>query len=176
MPVLHRDRYSSWTRSPTKTESQACLQYAMWTLAASLASQPAELREMLYQRTLRLLESLESRDETLLVLEHIQARLLVCIYEFMRKPYQRGWLSAGRCYRSLQLSRLDELDAPEHAAIRESASESDQWIAEEEKRRTFWMAYSLDLFLGLRGRSPFSFYEYSVLSTLGISVSIAPLP
>ena len=43
-----------------------------------------------------------------------------------------------------------------------SANKDEDCLQHEEKRRTFWMAYSLDLFLGIRGRWPPTLHEYNV--------------
>ena len=72
-PILNRSRYFSWASSPTRTGPQRCLQHAMWTLAASFASQSDDVRERLYQSTLRLLESVESADEPGSTVENAQA-------------------------------------------------------------------------------------------------------
>ena len=92
-----------------------------------------------------MLDSLEGKDVNVDV-EHVQARVLLLIYEFMHTTHERGWMSAGRCFRLLQLMRLYEIDTPENIA--KHAGES--WIKTEEKRRTFWMAYSLDKFISMR--------------------------
>ncbi len=162
VPILHRRGYFSWARSPIKTESQFCLQYAMWTLAASLSSQLQEIRESLYQCTQKLLESLEGKIEAFLSTEHVQARVLICIYELMRKNHQRGWMSAGRCFRLIQLMRLHEADSPDSIALQKIAWNSEDWVHQEERRRVFWMAYSLDLFISLRGKWPLTLHEYVV--------------
>ena len=157
VPILHRRNYFFWARSPIKTESQICLQYAIWTLAASLSSQLQDIRESLYQCTQKLLESLEWKDETFLSIEHVQARLLICIYELMRKNHQRGWMSAGRCFRLMQLMRLHEVDDPDNIAPSE-----ENWVHQEERRRAFWMGHSLDLFISTRGKWPLTLHEYVV--------------
>ncbi|KAJ5519542.1 hypothetical protein N7453_001964 [Penicillium expansum] len=128
-PILHRQRYFLWTRSPTKTEAQVCLQYAMWTLSGSLSSQLQHVCEAFYQHTCNLLE----------------ACILILYYDQMKKSFRRGWTSAGRCIRAIQLMRLFEVDRPQDRV------ESGDWVQKEEKRRAFWVAYSLDIFISLQG-------------------------
>jgi hypothetical protein len=154
-PILHRDHYFSWAQLSTKTEGQICLQYAMWTLAASLSSQLQNIRESLYQHTYRLLECLESSDENLPSIEHIQARILILIYDFMKKSFHRGWISAGSCFRLIQLIRLHEVDFPRRYV-------DEDWIRQEERRRTFWTAYSLDIFISIHGEWPLTLHEHAV--------------
>ncbi|MCJ1378977.1 hypothetical protein MMC17_002076 [Xylographa soralifera] len=148
--------------------SQVRLQYAMWTLAASLSSQLQDIRESLYQCAQKLLESLEWMDENFLSIEHVQARLLICIYELMRKDHQRGWMSAGRCFRLMQLMRLHEVDDPENVVRRKSVPNAENWIHQEERRRVFWMAYSLDLFISVRGKWPLTLHEYTTSTCLPV--------
>jgi hypothetical protein len=151
-----------------KKESHACLQHAMWTLASSLSGQLQYIRESLYDTTRKLLESLESKDcGTYLVdIEHVQARVLLLIYDFMRTNHQRGWMSAGRCFRLVQLMRLSEVDSLKECTARTSnPNEPEDWIKTEEKRRTFWVAYSLDRFISARHEWPLTLSE-EVISTL----------
>lgn len=149
-----------------KSEYQACLQYAMWTMAASLASHLHSIQESLYRHTQKLLESLEWRDGIFLDIEHVQARLLICIYELMSKSHQRAWMSAGRCFRLVQAMRLHEVDCLKNVAGRKNLPiDAEEWIRQEEKRRTFWVAYSLDLFISVRGNWPLTLHEHIVKLT-----------
>jgi len=164
VPILHQRQYFSWARQSSKTESQTCLQYAMWTLAASLSAQLQHLRDSLYDCTRKMLESLESKDTNTDFndIEHVQARILLLIYDFMQTNHQRGWMSAGRCFRLLQLMRLYEIDTPENVTRRNNSMEPENWIKTEEKRRTFWMAYSLDRFISIRQEWPLTLNEQVV--------------
>ena len=172
VPILHQRQYFTWARLSTKSEAQACLQYAMWTLASSLSAQLQHVRDSLYECTRRMLEALEWKDSNgeSNVIEHVQARVLLLIYDFMRTNHQRGWMSAGRCFRLLQLMRLYEIDAPENVTKRNNAVEPESWIKTEEKRRTFWMAYSLDRFISVRHEWPLTLSE-QVVSPAGVSAS-----
>ncbi|KAJ5953915.1 hypothetical protein N7501_008194 [Penicillium viridicatum] len=126
-PILHRQRYFSWTRSPTKTEAQTC----------------------------SLLDVLSTRDNDLPQIEYVQACILILYYDQMKKSFRRGWTSAGRCIRAIQLMRLFEVDRPQHKV------ESGDWIQKEEKRRAFWVVYSLDIFISLQGEWPLSLLEHT---------------
>ncbi|KAJ5593791.1 hypothetical protein N7537_010695 [Penicillium hordei] len=154
-PILHRQHYFSWTRSPTKTEAQVCLQYAMWTLAGSLSSQLQHVCESFYQHTCSLLDVLSTRDNDLPQIEYVQACILILYYDQMKKSFRRGWTSAGRCIRAIQLMRLFEVDRPQGKV------ESGGWIHKEEKRRAFWVVYSLDIFISLQGEWPLSLLEHT---------------
>lgn len=110
----------------------------MWTLAAALSSQFHHLRDTLYRDTLENLARSPTEDDAS-CLEHTQAWILVAVYEFMQAPFQRAWISAGRAIRLVQLMRLNEIDKGTDHEMNTEA-----FIENEEKRRTFWMAFCLD--------------------------------
>ena len=95
-------------------------------------------------------------------IEHAQAQVLLPIYEFMRTDEQKGWMSAGNCFRLLQFMRLYEVDSPDEEARRKSGETSEEWINAEERRRVFWMAYSLDRFISIRDERPLTLSESMV--------------
>ena len=123
-----------------------------------------------------MLESLEAQDSSpgCTDIEYVQAWILLLIYEFMRINHQRGWISAGRCFRLVQLMRLHEIDSPENVIKRRSAAESEDWVKTEVKRRTFWVAYSLDRFISIRHDWPLTLNEQDAsLSSSVVLTSIA---
>jgi len=154
-PMIQQRRYATWSNKPEKIESLTCLQYAMWTLAASVSTQFQYLPDILYKNTKRLLDTLDNKDTNIgfIDLEQVQAWILLAIYEFMRSNYRRGWISAGRSFRLVQLMRLYEIDTPKGIHNR------GDWLEIEEKRRTFWMAYSLDRFSSVRN----DWYVYMII-------------
>lgn len=118
----------------------------MWTCGIALSTQFQHLDKSLYKDTKRLLEELANNDSKIdaVDIEQVQAWILVAIYEFIRSDYNHGWISAGRCFRLVQRMKLFRVDTPDgmHA--------QGDWIETEEKRRAFWMAYSLDRFASIR--------------------------
>ena len=189
-PVVHRRRYFSWASSSSKTPAQLCLQHAMCMLAAALTSQYGLTRQALYDRTVTLLNAFESSESADVSVEHLQARLLVLLYDFMRSTHDRGWISAGKCFRLIQLARLHETDAGNNMpgdgsrsnrstnASRsgsiisddsgmfcggedlDSAGDSD-WIILEEKRRVFWIAFCIDIFVSISQQWPLTLHEHT---------------
>jgi hypothetical protein len=155
MPILHQSRYFSLRQKSVGTEGQTCLQYAMWTLAASVSAHYQNVGDSLYQYTRRSLEILDSKNMKLAStdLEQVQAWLLLAIHEFMCVDFRRGWMSAGRAFRLIQLSWRHGTDGPDLAQAQ------GDWIESEQKRRTFWMAYCLDRFVSMRIGSPLTFSE-----------------
>ena len=102
----------------------------------------------------------ETRDSD--DIEQAQAWILVTLYELLRMNHRRGWTSAGRACRLVQLMRLYEIDKSTHGVIRSNGTAQRDWVKTEEKRRTFWMAYSLDRFVCLRNSSPLTLQEQVV--------------
>lgn len=102
-------------------------------------------------------ESTDSND-----IEQAQAWILVTLYEFIRMNHRRGWTSAGRAFRLVQLMRLYELDGSNNVPLLPNGTIQIGWVETEEKRRTFWMAYSLDRFVCLRSGSPLTLHEQVV--------------
>ena len=130
----------------------------MRTLAASVSAQFQSVGDYLYRDTRRTLEVQELKDTNIesTDIEQVQAWILLAIYEFMRRDYRRGWMSAGRAFRLIQLMRLHEIDVPTCIPMQID------WIEAEEKRRTFWMAYSLDRFVSIRNGWPLTLSEQVV--------------
>ena len=157
-PILHHGRYISWRNGPSAKNAQKCLQRTMWTLAASSSAQCQSLTESLYHDSRRLLGSLEATEtkSRSIEIEEVQALLLLAIYEFMRIDFRKGWMSAGRAFRLIQLMRLHEMD------IHSVDISQTNWAETEEKRRTFWMAYLLDRFVSIRNGWPLTLSEQVV--------------
>lgn len=129
----------------------------MWALATSASAQPQWVGDMLYHSAVQRLEELEAKGNArqLIDIMQVQAWLLLAFYEFMRVDFRRGWMSAGRAFRLIQLMRLHELDLFD-IALTISAVD---WVDTEERRRTFWLAYSLDRYVSLSNGSPLTLSE-----------------
>ncbi|KAL2801777.1 fungal-specific transcription factor domain-containing protein [Aspergillus granulosus] len=172
-PILQRWRYHVWSKQPRKSEGQTCLQYAMWTVAASLSAQFRTLRDSLYQETRRMLDALDSqsqRTDPNGSIELAQAWVLICVYEYMQLSPPQAWMSAGRCCRLVLGMRLYELDDPNNPVMvaRDQETNLIDWTGLEERRRTFWMAYSLDRFISFQNGLPFTLNEQLIATRLPV--------
>ncbi|OTB05897.1 hypothetical protein M426DRAFT_121124 [Hypoxylon sp. CI-4A] len=160
-PILQAHRYRSWSKQPNKSKQQICLQHAMWTLASSLSSQFQVSVRQLYEETRQLLHGIESEEPYHQIsLEHAQAWLLLAIYELTCEDYHRWMMSAGMAFRLVQMMRLYELDMHQSPSIPQSQEQysrqlspsgqvQDDWTDIEMKRRTFWLAYTIDRFTSM---------------------------
>lgn len=133
----------------------------MWTLAASLSSQFQVAGRQFYAETRQLLQALESEEPgNQISIEQAQAWTLLAIYELTCEDYHRGMMTAGRAFRLIQIMRLYELDIPPSPSSKQAPKQEqwplnpqgqvqEDWIDLETKRRTFWLAYTLDRFTSM---------------------------
>ncbi|KAF2729918.1 hypothetical protein EJ04DRAFT_587531 [Polyplosphaeria fusca] len=166
-PILNRRRYFSRARQPQANNNItafASLQYAMWTIAASTSSQFQNVQDELYANARMILDSLELDPSTgnSMCVEQVQAWTLLAIYELMRVNYRRGWMSAGKLFRSAVLLKLHTVDGCDEIFVNSSLSA----IELEERRRTFWMVYAIDRFVSLMDQLPLTFHQHVILTRL----------
>ncbi|KAI2820250.1 transcriptional regulator family: Fungal Specific TF [Aspergillus niger] len=169
VPVLNARRYLSWTRDDSKSLPRRCLQYAMWTITTSMSAQLEHLCEPLYQSARELLGCLQLGDENSNVdqIEHVQALLILAVYEFTHHTFRRGWMSAGQGIRLAQLMNLHKIDLnKEGRAGPIEASGLEDPVRTEETRRVFWVAYILDRLISSRQESPLTFDERVIATRL----------
>lgn len=132
----------------------------MWTLASSLSSQFQVDGRKLYAKTRLLLHALESEEPCHQIsLEQAQAWTLLAIYELTCQDFHRGMVSAGRAFRLIQIMRWYALDVPQtpptmqldqyQGQLALQGPFQDDWIDIEMKRRTFWLAYTIDRFTSM---------------------------
>lgn len=173
-PIIHQGRYLSWARQNDKSRPRVCLQFAMWTLAASASAQFHNMRESLHACGRSNLEALDHNEQFVsdAALEAAQAWLLITHYELRYMQYQRAWITAGRAFRIVQISKLHQIDAINSTDM---SLESEVWVECEEKRRTFWLAYCLDRFINFRNRGPLTLQE-EVVSELSSTTRTLKLP
>ncbi|KAK1779815.1 fungal-specific transcription factor domain-containing protein [Copromyces sp. CBS 386.78] len=171
VPIFNQSRYFALSQQTPLTSApnpRTCLQYAMWTLAMALSSQFESYRDTLYTETKQMLESLDMCEnnhhshESPVCIEEIQAWLLLAFYEFSRTNYKRGWVTAGRAFRLVQLARLHEIDSPERTMLQQGEDP----VVVEERRRTFWVAYCLDRFISLKNQWPLTLMEEVICTHL----------
>lgn len=163
VPILHQRRYLSWSKSPVKTSSRTCLQYAMWATASLMSAQFQHLQDNLYSDVKRMLASASlpnySGQSSLTVdVELVQAWVLAATFEFVKTNHHEACISASRALRLAQLMGLYKIDISNNSP---ASSESD-FIITEERRRVFWMAFILESLYSMRNNLPLVINEYNV--------------
>lgn len=78
----------------------------------------------------------------------------------MRVGYRRGWMSAGKCFRFAVLMKLHNVDGRDGIAA--TTLQNLSWAEIEERRRTFWMAYTIDRIISLLDQLPLTFDQHVV--------------
>lgn len=184
-PIIHQRRYLSWSRRPDKSAAQTALQYSMWALAASAATDYTQLNvDRLYRCAVRALQSIENTGDTTGLkqyndVEQVQAQLLLSLYELKHIDFRQGWITAGCAFRLIQLGWFHDLISGLN-----TFPPSMDWTDLEEKRRTFWLAYYLDRIISLRSDSSCTFgeevsFKPTIISNnadIGHHQALIPLP
>ncbi|KAJ2985085.1 hypothetical protein NUW58_g5722 [Xylaria curta] len=160
-PMLHQQRYFSWAGRDNISHAQMCLRSAVHTLAAAMSAPYRHLGNQLYTQTRCLLEESAqklSRDRGNVNIGYIQAWLLLAHYESLRVDELQAMLTSGRAFRLVQMARLHDTDVPDTSggvfATAEDSYHNSRFVIAEERRRTFWIAYTLDYFLSWREEQP----------------------
>ncbi|KAL2848388.1 fungal-specific transcription factor domain-containing protein [Aspergillus pseudoustus] len=162
-PFLHQRRYFTWVSYELPSLARSCLRSAMRTIAAAMSAQYRTLADGLYAETRGILSRLDGIERSPPI-EQIQALLLLAHYELLRLEEATAMVTAGRCFRLIQLSRLHDTDAHDLEGLPGQLNET--FAVTEEKRRTFWVAYCFDRFLSSRHEWPLTLQEDAVRTRL----------
>ena len=170
--MIHLRRYFGWAKQESLPLIKICLRSAMRTMAAAVSAQYRAFSEMLYAETRRLLETYNQAQATeplrlmsndKILLEEIQAWLLLAHYESLCKDERQAMLTAGRAFRLVQIARLYDIDALSGVSSDTAKAEPDETFVEaEERRRTFWLTFCFDRFLCSRNEWPLTLQEEMV--------------
>lgn len=164
-PFLHQQRHLSQREAESSVLARACLRSAMRAVAAAMSAQYRRFADSLYIETSRVVQELDTIERTP-SLEQIQAVLLLAHYELLRMEESRALATVGRCFRLIQLARLQDTDPSTDAGA------GGDFVKEEETRRTFWVAYCFDRFLSSRNEWPLTLQEEVVQSLFGWETSV----
>jgi hypothetical protein len=170
--MIHQQRYFSAMNAVNNSPSQACLRSVVRTLAASLSAPYQRYTEVLYEESRQILEQtrrvINTTDASTAELCYVQAWLLLAQYESLRVSEWQSMMTAGYAFRLVQMMRLHEIDMQRSADLPLSPSfeQTESFSQTEERRRTFWVAYTLDYFLCWRGEWPLTLYEEMAMTRL----------
>ena len=130
----------------------------------STSSQFEHIQDNLYSQTQLMIENLEMKflNANCMEIEQVQARALLTVYEFMRVGYRRAWISAGKCIRFAVLMGLHNMDGCD--GVTTILLENLSLTETEERRRTFWMVYTIDRIVSLLDPLPMMFDQHTVSS------------
>ncbi|KAJ9652265.1 hypothetical protein H2198_008475 [Neophaeococcomyces mojaviensis] len=145
MPFVHPAKHNYPQFVGLNDQPPLCLEYAMWSLAAS-RSPKYEDRAQAYYRNARLhLEHDEMQDGGLGIttLAHLQAWILVTCFECENATPARAWMSNRRSIALSNMLGLHQQDSPKDGKYKMLKPPVDTAEAEE-RRRTFWYLYICD--------------------------------
>ncbi|KAE8832666.1 hypothetical protein PTNB73_10303 [Pyrenophora teres f. teres] len=158
-PIIHKDLYATCMNQQELPPASACLRLAVCTSATAFSAQYRDIGETFYHKTLESLENLESSEHSLpwgakyFQIEHIQAWLLLAIYEFKSMKGTQENAAASRALRLIRRCRLGDLDASDvfiQQGTYTASAAKNSFAVVEEQRRTFWLAFCFERMLNTK--------------------------
>lgn len=165
VPIIHQNRYLASLSLPQNAKPPISLRYALWSHAASITPSYATLHPHFHARA----RKYASLDETsgrqkYINIRHVQAWLLIPLYEFKMMMFPNAWMTTGRAVRISQmlgLHRLDGLGLDVKMTLRRVGGIGER----EERRRAFWWGFCMDRYAGVGTGWPLIVDERDVCST-----------
>lgn len=148
---------------PPNMRPPVCLRYAMWCFAASVTIKYESCQQLFYERARKYvqMDEMKGRGEGFVTLAHCQCWSLIGGYEFKVMYFPRAWMSVGRAIRLAQMLGLQRLDSAGVDAKPALLPPRD-WIEQEERRRTFWLAFCQDRYASIGTGWPTTIEESDV--------------
>lgn len=159
MPVIDRTRFLAETSQTFPPVEVQVLSYAVACLGAISIPGLNDYADKYYNHARHLLEMCEQQDNgmSLTSLNTLQAYALLTLFEFKKPNFARAWMTLGRATRLAKILGLEEVDchSPKSEGWQEWGSPARLPAASspgdiEERRRTFWLLYTLDAFAALK--------------------------
>ncbi|PYH99122.1 hypothetical protein BO71DRAFT_314722 [Aspergillus ellipticus CBS 707.79] len=169
-PMIHRPRYLAAMALAPSSRPPVCLQYMIWSHAASVSDKHSELHGIFYQRARKHaeLDELKGLGERVVSLAHCQTWLLISTYEFKMMFFPRAWLSSGKSSRLAIMMGLNRLDG-QGLDVKQTLPPPKDFTEKEERRRVFWMAFCVDRYASIGTGWPFTIDERDISSKLPAS-------
>lgn len=160
MPIINRSRFQAEAATNFPPIEVQVLSYAIASLGAVSVPGFDEYANKYYNHARHLLEVCEQQENggSLASINALQAYVLLTLFEFKRPSFARAWMTLGRATRLAKIVGLEEVDS--------HSKKSEQWKGwggvpsqlppasgpgdMEERRRTFWLLYTLDAFATLK--------------------------
>ncbi|KAL4943344.1 hypothetical protein BDV06DRAFT_190028 [Aspergillus oleicola] len=170
IPIIHRPRYMATMDFAPSSRPPACLQYIVWAHAAAVSEKYSNLHALFYQRARKYVEldTMKGLGESILTLAHCQTWLLIGCYEYKMMFFPRAWLSTGSASRLAVMLGLHRLDG-KGLEVKQCLPPPRDWTEEEERRRVFWMAFSVDRYASIGTGWPTCIDERDIMTNLPAS-------
>lgn len=167
LPMIHRPRYYAAMNLAPHMRPPVCLRYAMWANAASVSDKYEALQEHFYLRARKYIQQdeMKGHGESMITIAHCQTWGLIGTYEFKLMYFPRAWMSAGRASRLAQMMGIHRLDGS-GLDVKQCLPPPRDWTEREERRRTFWMCFSIDRYSSIGTGWPMTIEEKDILTNL----------
>ncbi|KAE9368880.1 hypothetical protein N431DRAFT_415637 [Stipitochalara longipes BDJ] len=141
-PIIHKYHFLS-------SQPPISLQYALWAHAATITPKYVSLHPHFHLRARKYAELDEtSGRQRYINIRHAQAWILIGLYEFKNTMFPNAWMTTGRATRLTQMLGLHRLDGL-GVEVKQTLPKETDVGKMEERRRTFWMAFSMDRYAGV---------------------------
>ncbi|EER39879.1 binuclear zinc transcription factor [Histoplasma capsulatum var. duboisii H88] len=170
MPLLHQPRYYAAMNLSPNMRPPVCLRYVMWALAASVTDKYRTLHPHFYQRARKYaeLDQMRGLGESIITVAHAQTWILLSSYELRMMFFPRAWISTGHAMRLCMMMGLHRLDGS-GPAVKMCLGPARDWTEQEERRRTFWIAFCQDRYASVGTGWPMMMDERDILTNLPAS-------
>ena len=158
LPIINQSRFYSEVVQCSGSVATLALSYAVAALGA-LAASDVEFnfaQEHCYNQARELLDVCERQesDGILSNINILQTCVLLTFFEFKRPNFARSWMTLGRAIRLCKMMGLDWIDDHENgsqnAGMRIQLAPATSPAELEERRRTFWLLYTFDIFAAIK--------------------------
>ncbi|KAK8167015.1 fungal-specific transcription factor domain-containing protein [Phyllosticta citrichinensis] len=165
-PMIHRARFEiareslyDWEKPPL------CLQFAMVALTATTDPNHAHISKDYYDLARTYFEEDKAREETcpqsIDTVSHVQARVLIATFEYRYGLPRRASFSLSAALHHCKLMRLHREDGAGVFA-KSCAAPPKDFADAEERRRTFWVCFNLDVYMSTEDGTPRQIREEDV--------------
>ncbi|KAI1467436.1 uncharacterized protein F4812DRAFT_396529 [Daldinia caldariorum] len=167
LPMIHKFRYLAAMNLAPNQRPPVALRYAIWTQACAVADKFADLKDLFYQRARKYIEAdyVKGYGEHMISVAHAQTHVLLASYEFKMMYFPRAWMSTGAAVRLCQMIGLHRLDGS-GLDVKQCLPPPRDWTEREERRRTFWMAFSQDRYASIGTGWPMTIDERDIMTNL----------
>ncbi|KAL2429255.1 Citrinin biosynthesis transcriptional activator ctnR [Exophiala dermatitidis] len=170
LPMIQKARFLASMDLAPHLRPPACLRYAIWANACAITPKYSASTPHFYERARKYAELDEMRGlgESMISVSHCQAWTLLACFEFKHMYFPRAWMSVGRAARLAQMMGLHRQDGA-GLDVKQTLPPPRDWTDQEERRRTFWMAFCQDRYASVGTGWPMVIDENDILTNLPAS-------
>ncbi|KAF8854633.1 hypothetical protein BDZ45DRAFT_656400 [Acephala macrosclerotiorum] len=164
-PIVHQPRFSAPKPPPS-------LRYAIFAHAACITPSYHFLHSDFHTLALKYANQCEvsaTNRKQYINIHHVQAWILIALYEFKNMLFPNAWMTTGRAVRIAQMLGLHRLDGQGGLEVKRTLRGVESHEEKEERRRAFWMAFCMDRFAAVGTGWPLIVDERDIVTNLPCS-------